>query len=243
MRCAWRSRGGSPVGCPDRLSFIGDLVGLSDVLRYGTSGVRVAGSKRRYSQGVCRQRLWCLWSASDRRLGWPRLAAVDIMTLMQGKRGSLLARGLHSSRGRVFRLFRRAKPAVSSILAGCSTVSLVMHLLLGCCWHHDHAEPATCPASSQTVCHTLGASCHGGAHEAGCTRLDHSPRPGCGERCAFVLPEASRTLVVTACSPALLVSPLEPRVAVARPALAAESAALRPAGSVRLHLLLQVLQT
>jgi hypothetical protein len=68
---------------------------------------------------------------------------------------------------------------VSSIVV----ISLALHMLLGCCWHHAHAEGAECAE----VGHDHGESLPG----------DHDDAEPCeGEGCVFVKCEQTLTQMV-----------------------------------------------
>jgi len=84
-----------------------------------------------------------------------------------------------------------------------TTVMVLAHLLLGCCWHHQHTS-GNQPASTRCV-DSAGADCHGPScgEEFGCRHHpaggEHQDRGGCeGGRCVFVTGQPSRTPAASA---------------------------------------------
>lgn len=130
-----------------------------------------------------------------------------------------------------------------------TAVMVLAHLLLGCCWHHQHAF-GNQPAGTGCV-DSAGAGCHGPScgEEVGCPHHpaggEHRGRNGCeGVRCVFVTGQPSRTPAASAAE----LSNLAAVVPTIDEGLPAESsvwarafAADRRCPSLRTHLWQQVL--
>ena len=97
---------------------------------------------------------------------------------------------------------------VSSIVA----ISLALHMLLGCCWHHAHAEVVECAEVGHDHGHDQGESLPGDHDEP--LPSDHDNVAPCeGEGCVFVKCEQTSTqMVASPVSMAMIFS-------VARPTL------------------------
>ena len=83
---------------------------------------------------------------------------------------------------------------VSSIVA----MSLALHMLLGCCWHHAHAEAVECAEVGHDHGHDHNESLPGDHDEP--LPSDHDDAAPCeGEGCVFV--KCEQTLSQTVASP------------------------------------------
>jgi hypothetical protein len=97
---------------------------------------------------------------------------------------------------------------VSSIVA----MSLALHMLLGCCWHHAHAEAVECAEVGHD--HAHGESLPGDHDEP--LPSDHDDAEPCeGEGCVFVKCEQTLTqMVVPPVSMAAIFSDTRPTLSL-----------------------------
>ncbi|HYW79927.1 MAG TPA: hypothetical protein VE890_10150 [Thermoguttaceae bacterium] len=82
------------------------------------------------------------------------------------------------------------------LVANLTVVAMLMHSVLGCCWHHSHAgQPERSDSQAALLFHTC---CHHDDHSCSneTAQQDGQPTPGkCdGSRCLFV--GATRTIAV-----------------------------------------------
>lgn len=143
---------------------------------------------------------------------------------------------------------------MSRLLAGAVAATLLMHAVVGCCWHHEHVElprhdepsifkPVVCGGHSHSHSRSHSHS-HHDADEAPATpdNHHHDGDSGCGSQdCQFVKAEVQQghspldgPVVAT------LAASLQLQAGGLRYARRDEIASLRPP-SVALHLLHQVL--
>jgi hypothetical protein len=124
-------------------------------------------------------------------------------------------------------------------------VTVVLHIMGGCCWHHAHAAcPGDCCESPQAVaCRSCDDQGHGDHHACPGEhpgKDDH----GCDTApCVFVVPETESPVKI---APAQPLGVLPPDVDTARPAIhvaahPAQAPQSRLGAGLRLHLVNQVL--
>lgn len=151
--------------------------------------------------------------------------------------------------------------------AGISIVSLLLHAVLGCCWHHTHADGCHTHESAAAAClHESPTDEHADSHDhAGHRHVEHhdaetaahdadgepsqAPQP-CGtdcedDRCSFVRADSQpETDPLGDGAPVVLLAELGAR-SIGLPALRAASGSPadspHPAPSLRAHLLYGVL--
>jgi hypothetical protein len=130
-----------------------------------------------------------------------------------------------------------------------TAIMVLVHMLLGCCWHHHHTSPGE-PARAMCV-DPAGVDCHCPwcGHERGCPHQPasggHQGASGCeGSRCVFATEQPSRAPTASTAE----LSDVAPVGVAVDNELPAESsisaralAATRASQSPRIHLWQQVL--
>ena len=88
---------------------------------------------------------------------------------------------------------------MSGLISNVAAISLLAHMVLGCCWHHRHAACRDA-APSAAVADLHGGHIHPGSSPLQCTSCpeaggsEHDGRHGCGgQRCVGVLDPPTRT--------------------------------------------------
>ncbi|MHC4181523.1 MAG: hypothetical protein ACYSWU_28850 [Planctomycetota bacterium] len=130
-----------------------------------------------------------------------------------------------------------------------TALTVLAHVLLGCCWHHQHASR---DQQACTTCVELAvADCHGHScgHEHACPHQpagrNHQGQGGCeGGRCEFVSGHPSRTPEASTaefCDQVAVAATVDDGPPAESGVSARAFAAARGCPSIRIHLYLQVL--
>jgi hypothetical protein len=74
---------------------------------------------------------------------------------------------------------------IRALLCNLTALAMALHLVLGCCWHHEHAGPRAASALAADHHH---AACHESRDECGGERAcQHAPNEPCDEEhCCFL---------------------------------------------------------